>query len=93
MPNPTTHAIPPSRIQAEISASGYGDRILDKERTHSVAIARAKIMRRLHQEGYSLSEIGRKLNRHHTTVWHWIKRLDGVERFGQMVVDDSKKDD
>jgi hypothetical protein len=90
MPNPTTRTIPPSRIQAEITASGYGGRILDTERTYVVAVARAEIMRRLHQDGYSLAEIGRKLNCHHATVWYWVKRLDGVERFGQTVVIDSE---
>jgi chromosomal replication initiation ATPase DnaA len=90
MPNPATRTIPPSRIQAEITASGYGGRILDAERTYVVALARAEIMRRLHRDGYSLAEIGRKLNRHHSTVLYWIKRLDDVERFGHCVVTDSE---
>jgi chromosomal replication initiation ATPase DnaA len=70
MPNPT---IPPSRIQRECDLEGrHVLDVIGPSREMSLAHARGRIMRRLHGDGYSLAEIGRKLQRHHTTVLYWV---------------------
>ena len=45
-------------------------RIVGRQKSQDVVNARWLVMHMLYQRGYSLSEIGRLLNRDHTTVMH-----------------------
>lgn len=48
------------------------DAVLGRDRKRRVAHARFEVMRRLRADGWSLTQIGRALGRHHTTVLHGL---------------------
>jgi chromosomal replication initiation ATPase DnaA len=50
--------------------------------------ARCAVARRLRNEGYSLTVIGRWLNRHHTTVVHMLKHSVEAAAAGDVPVPD-----
>lgn len=57
-------------------AQGYGIReadILGRSRQALISEARQVVMYRAHKAGFSTEQIGRALNRHHTTVMHGIR--------------------
>lgn len=45
--------------------------ILSRAQGHHVSHARADVMRRLRKEGFSVVQIGRWLDRDHSTVTYW----------------------
>ena len=51
--------------------------ILGHCRRPHIVRARWQVMRELRQRGWSLTAIGDAMNRHHTTVLHALRRLEG----------------
>lgn len=59
------------RLYACIAAANHGttlNRVLSESRSRAEVYARREVMHRLHAEGASYSQIGRWLNRDHSTV-------------------------
>ena len=52
--------------------------VMGRSRERSVANVRHAIMHRLHNYGLSACEIGRIMDRDHTTVLHGIQRVSGL---------------
>lgn len=50
----------------------------DKDRHGPIALARQHVMREAWDAGFSLSAIGRELERHHSTVWHGVRVSDAT---------------
>lgn len=60
-----------SAREYEVSAQD----ILGESRTRSIAQARQVVFYRLHTSGFSLSQIGRLLQRDHSTVLHGVRKV------------------
>ena len=68
---------PRVRLYACIAAANHGTsikRVMGESRTRADVEARWEIMRRLHDDGFSLSQIGRWIKRDHSTVIHGLRR-------------------
>lgn len=55
-----------------------GDNIMSRARDHYSCIGRMMIAYQLREEGYTLSEIGRQMGRHHATIIHMCKMMEDV---------------
>ena len=55
------------------------DDLIGPSRKSEICRARFIAMKRCYLAGYSLPEIGRYFNRHHTTVLHGIRKLRQLE--------------
>lgn len=69
---------PRIRQYAQEAAERHGvtaDAILGRNCKRRVAHARFEVMRHLRADGFTVGQIGRWLNRHHSTVLHGLGRL------------------
>lgn len=70
------------RRMVQIAASNYGvsvDEIKGPRRTKHLAEIRWRIAAAARAAGYNHTQIGRALNRDHTTVIHGLKRLEEMQ--------------
>jgi len=61
---------------------GHGvglDEVLGRDRHRRVSVVRGKVVAAWRREGYGLSEIGRWLGRHHTSVLHMLRMTEWRE--------------
>lgn len=49
------------------------ERLRGRERSQHVSDCRRCVVARLHEHGYGCAEIGRRLNRHHTTIIYLLR--------------------
>ena len=70
---PFTSAVHRASIQHDVSRQD----ILGHNRRPHIVRARWQVMRELRDRGWSLTAIGDAMNRHHTTVLHGLRRLEG----------------
>jgi chromosomal replication initiation ATPase DnaA len=79
---------------SESSMITQGD-IIGLSRQRSVAVVRFCFMYIAHESGFTLSEIGRFLNRHHSTVIHGVRAFEKFIEIGYKyecrVYEDAKK--
>lgn len=73
----------PSRIGQLIAEAsretGYTPQeIVGHSRKQPLARTRQWVMWKARQEGYSLEQIGRVLNRDHTTVLHGVRKIEAI---------------
>lgn len=62
----------------------YNELMGDTHLTH-VSIARKELYLALFNEGLSIAEIARRLNRHHTTIIAGLRRLLGEKRYKEII--------
>lgn len=70
------------RLYAFIAATEHGTTvaaIMGERRDTATVQARWTIWRWLHDDGFSLAQIGRWTNRDHTSVIHGLRRLREIE--------------
>lgn len=60
-------------VEAEQAHKAPAGSVFTRSRVAPVARARQAVMRRLHADGFSATQIGRWLNRDHTTVLHALR--------------------
>ena len=64
-------------LYACIAAANHGvtiAQVMGSGRQRPLVSARRELWKRLHRDGYSVTQIGRETNRDHTTVLHGLKR-------------------
>lgn len=70
---------PRVRSYVELAASVHGTTpaaIFSRSRKRVDAYARADVMQRLREDGFTLQQIARWLDRDHSTVIHMLRRTD-----------------
>lgn len=68
-------------ILLEIATEVVGDGILSRTKDFNCVMGRRMIAYQMRKEGFSLNQIGRRLNRNHTSVLHMEKMMDDIFRF------------
>lgn len=72
---PPSQWLPAARLLADTIATSNGSslsQIREQCRLKSIVQVRRRIVRAMRKQGYSLPQIGRVIDRHHTTVLHLL---------------------
>lgn len=69
------------RLLLETAESIVGEGILTASRNLNLVIGRRMIAHQMRREGYSISSIGKLMNRHHTSILHMLRMWDDAVAF------------
>lgn len=68
-------------ILLKVATEVVGDGILSRSREYNCVMGRKMIAWQMSREGYSLSQIGRRMGRHHASVHHLLKLMEDIFKF------------
>lgn len=75
-----------SLVRTIVDILGYTmDEICSDDRHNAVVFARHFLSRYLHDNGWTLSSIGRSINRHHTTIINSLRTMDSMLSYDRRI--------
>ena len=75
-----------SLVRTIVDILGYTmDEIRSDDRHNAVVFARHFLSRYLHDNGWTLSSIGRSINRHHTTIINSLRTMDSMLSYDRRI--------
>lgn len=78
-----------SLVKSLVDLLGYTmDEIRSNDKHQSVVFARHFLARYLHDNGWTLSMIGRSINRHHTTIINSLRTMDSMLSYDRQTKED-----